>query len=58
MTPRKQNEDLGEAEVLEHTEQEVEKGLLGDEVDQTPNAHYSVAGVLAGKSTPETESSS
>lgn len=32
-----------------------EKGYFGLQVDQTPNENYTVAGVLAGKSTPETE---
>lgn len=30
-------------------------GLIGVEVDKTPNSHYSVAGVTAKKPTPETE---
>lgn len=30
-------------------------GLRGDEVDPTPNEHYTVAGVTAGKPTPETD---
>lgn len=32
-----------------------EPGLWGDEVDPTPNEHYSVAGVLAGLPTPESD---
>lgn len=32
-----------------------EPGLRGDEVDQTPNDNYTVAGVTAGKPTPETD---
>jgi hypothetical protein len=32
-----------------------EPGLLGDEVDPTPNENYTVAGVTAGKPTPETD---
>lgn len=39
-----------------HTlEDAVEAGLLGVEVDPTPNEHYTVAGVVAGKPTPETD---
>lgn len=30
------------------------QGFAGVEVDQTPNANYTVAGVTAGKPTPET----
>jgi hypothetical protein len=30
------------------------QGFSGDQVDQTPNGHYTVAGVLAGDSVPET----
>lgn len=33
----------------------VEAGLLGVEVDPTPNEHYTVGGVIAGKPTPETD---
>lgn len=32
------------------------KGYRGVQVDTTPNENYTVAGVLAGKPTPETES--
>lgn len=31
------------------------KGFVGFEVDQTPNENYTVAGVLAGLPTPETD---
>lgn len=31
-----------------------EKGFQGDVVDETPREHYTVAGVTAGKPTPET----
>jgi hypothetical protein len=33
---------------------DTEQGFAGDQVDQTPNGHYTVAGVLAGDSVPET----
>jgi hypothetical protein len=35
--------------------QEHAAGFFGVEVDPTPNEHYTVAGVLAGKPTPETD---
>lgn len=41
------------AEVQSRVDKESEQGFRGVEVDQTPNEHYSVAGVLAGKPTPE-----
>ncbi|AYN57275.1 hypothetical protein PBI_BRIDGETTE_8 [Arthrobacter phage Bridgette] len=31
-----------------------EQGFLGEEVDKTPNENYTIAGVTAGKPTPET----
>jgi hypothetical protein len=34
--------------------QDTEQGFSGDQVDQTPNGHYTVAGVVAGDSVPET----
>jgi hypothetical protein len=34
---------------------EDDKGFTGIEVDKTPNEHYTVAGVVAGKPTPETD---
>ena len=32
-----------------------EQGFRGFDVDPTPNEHYTVPGVLAGKPTPETD---
>lgn len=32
-----------------------EQGYLGDKVDPTPDSHYTVAGVVAAKPTPETD---
>lgn len=43
--------ELREAHTLEDA---VEVGLLGVEVDPTPNANYTVGGVIAGKPVPET----
>lgn len=55
MAPRKTASDAGQAEAQKKIEPEQEKGLLGNEVDQTPNHHYTVEGVTSGKPTPETE---
>jgi hypothetical protein len=45
----------GNAEVQSRMDEAVEKGLLGVEVDPTPNEHYTVEGVTSGKPTPETD---
>jgi hypothetical protein len=37
-------------------ESEEDKGYRGVQADETPNENYTVAGVLAGKPTPETDS--
>ena len=37
------------------TDKAQEQGFFGVEVDPTPNEHYSVAGVVEGKPTPETD---
>ena len=34
---------------------QLEQGFRGIETDPTPNEHYTVPGVLAGKPTPETD---
>lgn len=47
--------DLGQAEVQKLAEEEAEQGFRGVKVDPTPNHHYTVPGVLAGKPTPETD---
>lgn len=47
--------DGGADEVQKIADAEVEQGFRGVEVDKTPNEHYTVEGVLAGKPTPETE---
>ena len=36
-------------------DKENEKGYRGTQVDKTPNENYTVAGVTAGKPTPETD---
>jgi hypothetical protein len=47
--------DHGEDEVQETVDQEEEQGYRGTKADPTPDENYSVAGVLAGKPTPETD---
>lgn len=47
--------DHGEAEVQAKVDTAEDKGHLGVKVDPTPNHHYTVPGVLAGKPTPETD---
>jgi len=43
-----------EKQVQQAVDKELEQGFRGVKVDETPNSHYTVAGVLAGKPTPET----
>lgn len=47
--------DAGQDEVQKKVDIETEQGFRGDKVDPTPDSHYTVAGVLAGKPTPETD---
>lgn len=42
-------------EVQRVTDRAQEQGFYGVETDPTPNDHYTVAGVVAGKPTPETD---
>lgn len=48
-------QDAAQKEVQKAVDEASEKGYLGVEVDPTPDSHYSVAGVLEGKPTPETD---
>lgn len=48
-------QDAAQKEVQKAVDAAEEKGYLGVEVDPTPDEHYTVAGVLAGKPTPETD---
>jgi hypothetical protein len=41
-------------ELQETVDEAEDKGYLGIKADPTPDHHYTVAGVLAGKPTPET----
>ena len=36
-------------------DEETDKGYAGVSSDPTPNEHYTIAGVIAGKPTPETD---
>lgn len=47
--------DLGQAERQALADEATEKGYIGREVDDTPNGNYTLAGVTAGKPTPETK---
>lgn len=46
--------DIGQAEVQATVDAEEEQGFRGTNPDPTPNAAYTVSGVLAGTPTPET----
>lgn len=48
-------ETAAKGDVQEQSDAEEAKGYHGVKVDPTPNDHYTVAGVLAGKPTPETD---
>lgn len=48
-------DDKATALVQEAVDKATEQGFYGVETDPTPNEHYTVAGVLAGKPTPETD---
>ncbi|KAA6216393.1 hypothetical protein [Streptomyces filamentosus] len=47
--------DDAQAEVQAAVDQAEDKGYIGVPVDPTPKDHYTVAGVVAGKPTPETD---
>lgn len=48
-------DDAGQAEVQAKFDEAEEKGYFGHTPDDTPNENYTLAGVNAGKPTPETE---
>jgi hypothetical protein len=48
-------DEVGQAQVQEAFDKAEEKGFHGTSPDPTPRDHYTVAGVLAGKPTPETD---
>lgn len=47
--------DAGQDQVQAAVDEETDQGFRGTKVDPTPDSHYSVAGVNAGKPTPETD---
>lgn len=47
--------DEAQKEVQAVVDEAEELGYLGAPVDPTPKEHYTVAGVVAGKPTPETD---
>lgn len=47
--------DNGEAAVQAQFDAAHKVGYHGTSVDPTPNEHYTISGVLAGKPTPETD---
>jgi hypothetical protein len=47
-------DDAGQAEVQATVDAAEEKGYIGVAADTTPDSHYTVDGVIAGKPTPET----
>ena len=47
--------DVGQDEVQHAFDQASAQGYWGESSDPTPDAHYTVAGVTAGKPTPETD---
>lgn len=46
--------NAGQAEVQAKVDEADEKGYFGVVPDETPNENYTLAGVIAGKPTPET----
>lgn len=48
--------DVGQAEVQAVADTATEQGFLGHTTDPTPTENYTLAGVTAGKPTPETDS--
>lgn len=49
------SKDAAQAEVQKAVDAAEDKGYIGVPVDPTPKENYTVAGVLAGKPTPETD---
>ncbi len=47
--------DVGQDEVQARVDEANEKGYFGETPDPTPNENYTVAGVVKGAPTPETD---
>lgn len=47
--------DAGQTEIQHAFDQANDQGYWGDTSDPTPDEHYTVSGVTAGKPTPETD---
>lgn len=47
--------DAGQDEIQQAFDEATEKGYFGTVTDPTPNANYTVAGVVKGAPTPETD---
>ncbi len=56
-TPKRRGSraDVGQGEVTAAVDEANAQGFYGTVQDDTPNENYTVAGVTAGKPTPETE---
>jgi hypothetical protein len=54
-TSAKAQPSTGNAEVQAKVDKENAQGFRGTEVDPTPNANYSVSGVISSAPTPETD---
>jgi hypothetical protein len=52
---KSRTDDAGEAELQAIHDKETEQGYRGVVADPTPNDHYTLAGVVAEKPTPETD---
>ena len=48
-------DDLGAAEIQAKFDKAERQGFFGTVPDETPNENYTLAGVISGKPTPETE---
>lgn len=51
----REKKDAPSERVQAQTDAAEDRGVLGVEVDPTPNENYTVAGVLSGAPTPETD---
>lgn len=52
---KKAADDAGQAEVQAKFDEAEAKGYFGETPDSTPNENYTLAGVIAGKPTPENQ---